>query len=81
MTRVTVPKPFPLAMAQAGDRLRIHALSAGRGLDRRLTELGLNLGTEIRVVQRQGGGLLLARGDARIAIGGGMAMKILVVPV
>jgi ferrous iron transport protein A len=30
-------------------------------------------------VQRQGGGLLIARGEARIALGGGMAAKIQVV--
>jgi ferrous iron transport protein A len=67
-------------MAAEGASVRIHALSAGRGLDLRLTELGLNIGTEIRVIQRQGGGLLVARGEGRIAIGGGMAAKILVLP-
>lgn len=72
--------PFPLSMADEGAKVRIQALRAGRGLDRRLTELGLNTGCELRVIQRQGGGLLIARGEARIAIGGGMAAKILVVP-
>jgi len=47
----------------------------------RLTELGLNVGTEVRIVQRQGAGLLVARGEVRIAVGGGIATKILVVPV
>lgn len=81
MARDDPPKAFPLAMAQEGARVRIQALAAGRGLDRRLTELGLNVGAEVNVVQRQGGGLLLARGEGRIAIGGGMAAKILVVPI
>lgn len=71
---------FPLAMADEGTALRILALHGGKGLAMRLTELGLNVGTEIRVVQRQGGGLLVARGDSRIALGGGMAAKILVAP-
>lgn len=70
---------YPLTMADEGARVRIHALNAGRGLAVRLTELGLNVGSEIRVVQRQGGGLLVARGEGRIAIGAGMATKILVV--
>ncbi|MCF7992825.1 MAG: ferrous iron transport protein A [Thiohalocapsa sp.] len=69
-----------LAMAGEGDEVRITALRAGRGLDRRLTDLGLNIGACIRVVQRQGGGLIVARGEVRIAVGGGMAAKILVVP-
>ncbi len=73
------PRPFPLTMADEGVELRIVALRAGRGLDLRLTELGLNVGSELSVVQRQGGGLLVARGETRIAIGGGMATKVLVV--
>lgn len=80
MNKPSTAKPFPLAMADQGALVRISALAAGRGLDRRLTELGLNVGTEIRVVQRQGGGLVVARGEGRVAIGGGMAAKILVVP-
>ena len=66
-------------MADEGLDVRIVALRAGRGLDLRLSELGLNVGSELRVVQRQGGGLLVARGETRIAIGGGMAIKVMVV--
>jgi ferrous iron transport protein A len=68
-------------MADEGVPLRILALHGGKTLVMRLTELGLNVGAEIRVVQRQGGGLLVARGEARVALGGGMAAKILVAPV
>ena len=80
MQRPTNRSVFPLVGASEGALVRIVALRAGRGLRRRLTALGLNIGTEVRVVQREGGGLLLARGEARLAIGGGMAVKILVVP-
>jgi ferrous iron transport protein A len=66
-------------MADEGVEVRIVALRAGRGLDLRLTELGLNVGSELRVVQRHGGGLIVARGAGRLAIGGGMATKIMVV--
>ncbi len=72
--------PFPLAMAGEGEALRIVGLRAGRGADRRLTELGLNVGTEVVVRQRQpGGGLVVGRGEVRLALGGGMAHKILVI--
>lgn len=74
----TDAKPFPLTMASEGDRLRIVALHGGRTASLRLTELGLNVGAEVEVLQRQGGGLLIARGEARIAIGGGLAAKVLV---
>ncbi|MBK1716265.1 FeoA family protein [Thiocystis violacea] len=69
---------FPLTMAGEGEPVRIHSLRGGKGLVMRLTELGLNQGAEVRIVQRQGGGLLVARGETRIALGGGMAAKILV---
>jgi ferrous iron transport protein A len=67
-------------MADEDALVRIHAVRAGRGLAQRLTDLGLNIGGEIRVVQRQGAGLLVARGEGRIAVGAGMAAKIMVIP-
>jgi len=70
---------FPLSMAESGVPVRIVALGAGRGLDRRLTEIGLNIGAVVTVCQRQGGSLLVARGATRLAVGGGMAHKIRVV--
>jgi ferrous iron transport protein A len=73
-------KGFPLMMANEGARVCILALQGGKGLTTRLTELGLNIGTELHVVQRQGGGLLVARGESRIALGAGMAAKIQVAP-
>lgn len=78
-------KRFALLVADEGQQLRIVALTAGRNLAHRLTELGLNIGSEVTVVQRQGGGLVVARGDSaaskgRIALGAGMAAKIQVAP-
>lgn len=73
-------KPFPLSMASEGVPVRIHALQGGKGFSLRLTELGLNIGAQIAIVQRQGGGVLIARGETRIALGGGVAAKILVIP-
>ncbi len=51
-------------------------------LRRRLAELGLNVGSEVRVLQSHGGGpmILAVKEDARMAIGRGMAHKILVCP-
>ena len=74
-------KPIALAMADEGQCVRVVGLRAGRALDRRLTDLGLNVGSELIVLQRQGGGLLVRRGETRIAVGGGMAIKIMVLPV
>lgn len=70
---------FPLSLAQEGERVHIVALRAGRSLDRRLADLGLHVGTELSVRQRQpGGGVVVSREGTRVALGGGMAHKILV---
>lgn len=70
---------FPLSMADTGVRVRIVALRGGAGLDKRMTEMGLNVGGELTVRQRQSGGsLVVLRGETRFALGGGMAHKIMV---
>lgn len=73
-------KTFPLSMASAGQHVRVAALMGGTGLDRRLTEMGLNVGAELVVRQREGGGVVVMRGETRFALGGGMAHKIMVAP-
>ncbi|HSM28151.1 MAG TPA: FeoA family protein [Thioalkalivibrio sp.] len=75
----TLYAPFPLATAREGEPLRIHLLRGGRGLELRLTELGLNVGSELTVSQRSGGSLVVLRGETRIALGAGLAHKIMVV--
>ncbi len=72
---------FPLMMADEGARVRIVSLMGGEGLARRMTEMGLNIGAEVLVKQRQGGGLVVMRGETRFALGGGMANKIMVAPI
>lgn len=66
-------------MAQEGEKVRIFLLRGGKGLEMRLTSLGLNVGSELEVSQRQGGRLVVIRGDTRLALGAGMAQKIMVV--
>jgi len=72
---------FPLTMADTGAQVRIVALRGGAGLDRRMTEMGLNIGAQVRVLQQQGGGLVVMRGESRFALGGGMAHRVMVTPV
>lgn len=70
---------FPLADAVAGDRLVIMSFHAGREMNRRLADLGLPIGAEIEVVHRQRGGrMVVARDLSRVALGAGMADKIIV---
>lgn len=78
---MTIAKSFPLSLADAGQRIRIASLMGGSGLDRRLTEMGMNIGAELVVRQREGGGVVVMRGETRYALGCGMAHKIMVTPV
>ncbi|MEQ8602092.1 MAG: ferrous iron transport protein A [Marivibrio sp.] len=71
---------LPLAMAREGDWVRVTRVSGGPRMEKRLTDLGLNVGAEVMVSQRQGGGLIVVRGDLRLAVGAGAAQKILVAP-
>lgn len=72
---------MPLSMAAAGQTLRLVEICAGHQLTHRLAELGLTRGVELKVVQDAGGPLLISVRGSRIAIGRGMAHKLLVAPV
>jgi Fe2+ transport system protein FeoA len=72
---------FPLAMTAVGETVRLVRIDAGKKLKHRLTELGLTPGIEVTVVQHNGGPLLVAVRDSRVAIGQGMAHKMRVIPI
>jgi ferrous iron transport protein A len=69
---------FPLAMASENAIVRVIAIQGGGALVRRVGDMGLTVGSEVLVRQRQGAGLVVVRGGTRLAVGGGMAHKILV---
>jgi len=70
---------IPLTMAPQGKRLQVTAIQAGKGLTRRLIELGFSENANVSVVRSQPSGSLIVQvNDSRFALGRGMAMKILV---
>ena len=71
-------KSFPLAMATVGEQVRLESISGGEKLIQRLTALGLTPGVELSVVQDAGGPLLISVRDSRIALGRGIARKVMV---
>jgi len=73
-----ITAPLPLMLADVGQRVRVVALRGGVLLDRRMTEMGIHIGAELTIHQREGGGVVLKRGETRFALGGGMAHKIMV---
>ena len=71
----------PLVHIPAGTKATVVALAGGRQFQHRLVSMGLNVGLEIEVIHSsdgRGGPTLLATGETRLAIGQGMAEKILV---
>ncbi len=70
---------MPLSMVAPGETVDIVEVSAGRGLNRRLADMGLVPGTQVRIINSQGAGAMIVevRG-ARLALGHGMAHRILV---
>jgi ferrous iron transport protein A len=70
---------MPLTMATVGEGVRIREIRGGRRLRRRLADMGLNPGTRLQVIfTNRDGPLIVAVKDSRLAIGWGMAHRILV---
>ena len=73
-------EPLSLAALPAGAAARLTAIRGGRELQRKLGALGLRIGSELRVEHRRGRGLVVAAGQSRIALGGGIVDKLVVLP-
>jgi Fe2+ transport system protein FeoA len=73
---------MPLSMVSPGETVELVQIREGKRLRKRLADLGLNVGLDVRVVQNCFSGplILAVKEDARLAIGRGMAHQILVVP-
>ena len=68
-----------LILASPGEQVRIVGFRGHRGMERRLTSMGLKRGAEVEVIKSSGPGpLIVASQETRIALGAGMAKKILV---
>ncbi|MCG8544902.1 MAG: ferrous iron transport protein A [Alphaproteobacteria bacterium] len=73
---------FALPMAAEGERVTIVAIAGGRPGEKRLIDLGLTVGKELTVLQRQAqGSLVVALGGARLALGFAFAQRVLVMPI
>ncbi len=69
---------MPLSMVPPGSIVRVVRIYAGRGLAQRLMELGLTSGAEIKVLKNDIGPLLLHVRGVTIALGRGVASRVLV---
>ena len=72
-----MPEIRPMTEIPVGRRARLVRIEGGRELTRRLLGLGLSINEEIEVLQHRGRGVVVARGGNRIALGGGIAEKLM----
>jgi ferrous iron transport protein A len=70
-----------LAKLPVGSRACIKRILGGRQLVHRLLGLGLRVGSEVELTQRRGAGVVVANAGSRIALGAGVAEKLLVQPI
>ena len=70
---------IPLAVVSPGKKVRVVSIAGGRGVREHLFNIGLDVGIEVEVL-RQGapGPFLIAFKETRLAIGQGVAQKIMV---
>ena len=70
---------MPLTMVSPGEKVKIKTFNGGRGMARRLMDMGLNVGMEIQVISKGNPGpFLIAVRGTRLGIGHGVANKIMV---
>ena len=68
-----------LAMVSPGETVRLVSVEGGLGIRKRLADLGLNIGESLSVIQSDSQGpMILAVKESRLALGRGVAHKILV---
>jgi ferrous iron transport protein A len=70
-----------LASLPVGSHARIVQLLGGRQMTRRLLSLGLRVGSELDIVQQRGRGVVVASQGIRVALGAGVAEKLLMLPI
>lgn len=70
---------MPLSMARPGEVVTLVVINAGFGLKRRLADMGLNPGVSLKVIHGQlPGPIIIELRGSRVALGRGMAQKIMV---
>ncbi len=70
---------LPLGFLQTGRDAVVSDLAGGRSMRQRLTDIGVVRGTRVKVVKNDmGGPLIISIGEGRLAVGRGMALRIMV---
>jgi ferrous iron transport protein A len=69
--------PMPLIMYEEGSTVKITQIQGGKGLVKRMKEMGLGIGSNVKIIKNnRPGGLVLEVMDSKLCIGKGVAFKI-----
>ena len=69
---------IPLTTVSPGQEVTLMDIQGGRGLRSKLYSMGLIPGVKLKIVGNGGGPIMIAINDTRLALGFGMARKIMV---
>lgn len=69
---------IPLSFVDIGDKVVIYKISGGDNFSKKMMEMGFNRGAEIIIVSNNNGPIIVRVGESRVALGRGMAQKIMV---
>ena len=70
---------MPLIMLPEGTQATVVEVHGGRGLCRRLAEMGFNVGDKVRMIKNhRPGPVMVEVKDSRVALGRGVTMRIIV---
>ena len=73
---------YPLSLAADGEWVRIVNVASGKNLIKRLAIMGMIDGISIQMLQHKtNSGVVILCGETRLALGHGMAHKIMVEPI
>ena len=74
-----IPEDMPLTSAAPGTTVVINRIKGGRETLRKLADMGLNVGSQLSVINNmEEGPLLLKAEDSQITLGRGMSEKVMV---
>ncbi len=71
---------MPLPMVAPGEKVRVSLFNGGEQIRKRLADMGIFIGQEVEVLNK-GGPIIVSVKGSRVALGHGLAQKVMVTPI
>ncbi|NLL71638.1 MAG: ferrous iron transport protein A [Epulopiscium sp.] len=68
---------IPLLFFTEGEKGIVNTIMGGQKIHKRLFEMGLNTGSEVQVIKNDAGPIIISLGGCKVALGRGLAQKII----